>query len=111
MNLRRRLEQLEGKAEKTIEDSDWYQRCLWMQRHYFPLLENYHREQQGLDPLPIPEEEPDPEFDAFWEHYLEAHQKNDPQMINENTEWWHVMRWKLYGIPRRSPSLPSKERS
>ena len=63
--LRRRLEQLEGKTEKTIEDSAWYQRYLRMQRHYFPVIENYHREQQGLKPLPIPEEEPDPEFDAF----------------------------------------------
>ena len=36
-----------------------------MQRHYFPHIENYHRKQQGLNPLPIPEREPDPEFEAF----------------------------------------------
>ena len=70
-----------------------------MQRHYFPHIENYHRKQQGLNPLPIPEREPDPEFEAFWEHYLEAHGKNDPQMIQENTEWWHRMRWERYSIP------------
>ena len=96
--LRRRLEQLEGKTEKYVEESGWYQRYLWMQRHYFPLIENYHREQQGLDPLRVPEEEPDSEFDAFWEHYLEAHEKNDPRMIRENTEWWHRMRWGRYCI-------------
>jgi len=45
-----------------------------MQQHYFPVLDNYRREQQGLEPLPVLKEEPDPEFDAFWEHYLEAHQ-------------------------------------
>ena len=56
-------------------------------------------EQQGLDPLPVPEEEPDPEFDAFWENYLEAHENNDPQMIRENEEWWHRMRWERHGIP------------
>jgi hypothetical protein len=49
--------------------------------------------------IPVPEEEPNPEFDAFWEYYLEAHEKNDPQMIRENTEWWHRMRWERYGIP------------
>ena len=70
-----------------------------MQRHYFPHIENYHRKQQGLNPLPIKEREPDPEFEAFWEHYLEAHGKNDPQMIQENTEWWHRMRWERYSIP------------
>jgi cephalosporin-C deacetylase-like acetyl esterase len=69
-----------------------------MQRHYLPVLENYRREQQGLEPLPIPEEEPDPEFDAFWEHYLEAYEKNNEQMIKENTEWWHRMRWECYGV-------------
>ena len=47
-----------------------------MQRHYFPHLENYHRKQQGLNPLPIPEREPDPEFEAFWEHYLGARVQN-----------------------------------
>lgn len=72
-SLRRRLEQLEGKTEKSVEDTGRYQRYLWMQRHYLPLLENYHREQEGLEPLPVSEEEPDPEFDAFWEHYLDAH--------------------------------------
>ena len=99
--LRRRLEQLESRTEKSVEDSAWYQRYLWMQRHYFPLIENYHREQHGLEPLPVAklEEEPDPEFDAFFEHYLDAHEKNDPQMIQENTEWWHRMRWERYGIP------------
>jgi len=71
-----------------------------MQRHYFPVLENYRREQEGLEPLPVPEEEPDPEFEAFWEHYLEAHIKNDPQMIQENEKWWHRMRWERYGIQR-----------
>ena len=70
-----------------------------MQRPYFPHIENYHRKQQGLNPLPIAEREPDPEFEAFWEHYLEAHGKNDPQMIQENTEWWHRMRWERYSIP------------
>jgi hypothetical protein len=40
MSLRRRLEQLEGKTEKSVEDSGWRQRYLWMQRHYFPVLEN-----------------------------------------------------------------------
>ena len=100
-SLRRRLEQLEGRTEKSVEDTGWYQRYLWMQCHSFPVLENYHREQQGLDPLPLPEKEPDPEFDAFWEHYREAHLKNnDSQMIKENTEWWHRMRWERYGIPR-----------
>ena len=103
-SLRRRLEQLEGKTEASVEGSGWYQRYLWMQRHYFPVVENYHREQQGLDPLPIPEKESDPEFDAFWERYLKAHEKNDPQMIQEIEEWWHRMRWERHGIPRRSPS-------
>ena len=28
----------------------------------------------------------------------EAHIKNDPQMINENTECWHRMRWERHGI-------------
>ncbi|HLL38436.1 MAG TPA: hypothetical protein VK357_02075 [Rubrobacteraceae bacterium] len=70
-----------------------------MQQHYFPVLDNYRREQQGLEPLPVLKEEPDPEFDAFWEHYLEAHQMNDPYLIKENTEWWHRMRWERYGIP------------
>jgi hypothetical protein len=86
MNLRQRLEQLEGKTEKSIEESGWYQRYLWMQRHYFPVLENYRREQQGLKLLPVPEKELDPEFDAFWKHYLEAYKKNDPGMLRENTE-------------------------
>ena len=99
MSLRRRLEQLEEKTEKSVEESGWYQRCLWMQRHYFPVIENYHREQQRLDPLPVPEEEPDPELDAFWERYLEAHEKNDLEMIRENEEWWHRIRWERYGIP------------
>ena len=80
-SLRRHLEQLEGKTEQPVEDSGWYQRYLWMQRHYFPVLENYHREQKGLEPFPVPEQGPDLEFDAFWEHYLEAHEQNDPQMI------------------------------
>ena len=97
-SLRRRLEQLEGKTEKSVEDTGWYQRCLWMQRHYFPVVDNCRREQQGLEPLPVPEEEPAPEFDAYWKHYLEAYEKNDPQMIRENTEWWHRMRWERYGI-------------
>jgi len=57
-----------------------------MQRHYFPVLENYRREQQGLKLLPVPEKELDPEFDAFWKHYLEAYKKNDPGMLRENTE-------------------------
>jgi len=83
MNLRRRLERLEGKTEKSVEESGWYQRYLWMQPHYFPVIENYHRDRQGLDPLPLPEKEADPEFDAFWEHYLKAHLKNDPQMMRE----------------------------
>jgi len=48
-SLRRRLEQLEGQTEKPVEDSDWYQRYLWMQRHYFPVLKNYRREQEGLE--------------------------------------------------------------
>ena len=52
-----------------------------------------------MEPLPVLKEEPDPEFDAFWEHYLEAHQMNDPYLIKENTEWWHRMRWERYGIP------------
>jgi len=99
MNLRRRLERLEGQTEKSVEDTGWYQRYLWMQRHNFPVLENHRREQQGLDPFPLPEKEPDPEFDAFWEHYLEAHENNDPQMIRENEEWWHRMRWERHGIP------------
>src|SRR5215203_7009011 len=106
-SLRRRLESLEGKTETSVEESGWYQRYLWTQRYYFPVLENYRREQQGLDPLPVPEKEPDPEFDAFFEHYLEAHKKNDPRMIKENTEWWHRMRWERYGIPQSRPSLPS----
>jgi hypothetical protein len=97
-SLRRRLEQLEGKTEPSVEDSGWYQRYLWIQRYHLPVLENYRREQQGLDPLPVPEEEPAPEFDAYWKHYLEAYEKNDPQMIRENTEWWHRMRWERYGI-------------
>ena len=97
-SLRRRLESFEGQTEKSVEGSGWYQRCLWMQCYYFPVIENYHRQQQGLDPLPLPEKEPDPEFDAFFEHYLEAHEKNDPQMIRENTEWWHRMRRERYGI-------------
>ena len=96
--LSRRLERLEDKKEKSVEESGWYQRYLWMQRHYFPVIENYRREQQGLDLLPIPEKEPDPEFDAFWEHYLEAHEKNDPQMIPKVEEWWRRMRWERYGI-------------
>jgi hypothetical protein len=35
-----------------------------MHRHYFPVLETCHREQEGTKPLLVPEEEPDSEFDA-----------------------------------------------
>jgi len=47
-SLRQRLERLEGKTEKSVEDPDWYQRYLWMQRHYFPVLENYHANSRDL---------------------------------------------------------------
>jgi len=72
-----------------------------MQRHYFPVIENYHREQEYLKPLPVAklEKEPDPEFDALWEHCLVAHEKNDLEMIRENEEWWHRIRWERDSIP------------
>jgi hypothetical protein len=77
-----------------------------VQQHYFRVLENYHREQKGMKSLPVPEE--GPEFDALWEHYLEARRKNEPQMSRENGGCWHRMRWERYSIPqyiRRAPPL------
>ncbi len=111
MNARKRLEKLEAGTEQSVEASDWYKNYLWMKRHYFPTLENHRRGQEGLEPLPIPEEEPDPEFDAFWEHFQKTQETYDPQMLRESDDWWHQLRWERYGIPRRTQGLPPIERN
>ncbi len=69
--LEDRLKRLEARSGESVEDSDWYQRYLWMQLYYFSVLENARREMEGLEPLPVPEEEPDPELDAEVEAYFE----------------------------------------
>jgi hypothetical protein len=71
MSIKHRLKRLEQGAQKPVKESGWYQRYLWMQRHYFPVIENYHREQEGLEPLPVPEEEEvDPELADAIDSYL-----------------------------------------